>query len=414
MRAAAAAPESGPAAPGGHGNVAAGLRGVTMRYPSQAEPALRHVTLEVAEGEFVCLLGPSGSGKTTALRLIAGHEQPQSGTVVLGGCSANGVPAHRRNVGMVYQSHALFPHLTVAHNVAFGLRMRGVARAAQYERVAWALDLVRLGQAGERYPDELSGGQQQRVALARALAIEPSVLLLDEPFANLDRHLRDDMRLELKALQRRLGITTIFVTHDQEEALALADRIAILSGGRLEQTGPPELVYHRPQNAFVARFLGEMNLLPAALGQPVPGSGEDLRLALVARVPLAVRPPSGARRGDIVAVCLRGEHLRLAPLSEVSLGAGEGGARHWSGTIELATYRGAATHYAVTLEGGHTVRVVEPAAAPARWRVGDRVAVVWIAGVAHSVWPNGDTPRDVIVAGRQRSTAGEAGAGGAA
>jgi ABC-type proline/glycine betaine transport system ATPase subunit len=231
--------DSGPTAVSAALRPAVQLVSVSKRYHPSAPPALDHVTLDVWEGELLFLLGPSGSGKTTALRLIAGYETPDSGSVVLGGMVANALPAHRRNVGMVFQSYALFPHMTVAQNVAFGLRMRGAPRAARDERTSWALDLVRLPGLAWRYPAELSGGQQQRVALARALAFGPTLLLLDEPFANLDRHLREEMRVEFRALQRRLGLTTIFVTHDQEEALGLADRVAVLDQGRLVRAGAP-------------------------------------------------------------------------------------------------------------------------------------------------------------------------------
>ncbi len=407
------------------------LAGVCKRFAPGAPQALDHLTLEVAEGEFLFLLGPSGCGKTTALRLIGGYERPDAGVVALGGAVVNDVPAHQRNVGMVFQHYALFPHMTVAQNVAFGLRMRRVPSDERSRAVDWALNLVRLAGMGGRYPRELSGGQQQRVALARAIAFRPALLLLDEPFANLDRHLRDEMRLELKVLQRRLGLTTVFVTHDQEEALAMADRVAVLDRGRLQQAGAPSALYNRPQTGFVARFMGEMNLLDGILGGPTPGedgltsaadaaglpagglpaapglspagatgrashpaSVTGLRLATIAGVRLPVYPPAEAHRGDAVEVCLRAERLCLQPLyrsleggrqtAGPSSAAVEAGTSGWPGTVRLVTYLGASTHYVVELDAGPTLRVVAPNAddAPA-WQADDRARVVWTGGVAH-------------------------------
>ncbi|MDQ3699539.1 MAG: ABC transporter ATP-binding protein, partial [Chloroflexota bacterium] len=345
---------------------AVSMVGIGKRYAPGAPPALEHLTLEVAEGELLFLLGPSGSGKTTTLRLIAGYERPDAGTILFGGVPVQDVPAHRRNVGMVFQSYALFPHMTVAQNVAFGLRMRGASRQERARAVAWALDLVKLPGLEGRFPRELSGGQQQRVALARALAFRPALLLLDEPLANLDRYLRAEMRLELKALQRRLGVTTVFVTHDQEEALALADRVAVLDGGRLQQVGAPASLYTRPQNGFVARFLGEMNLLPGTLlpGAPGPGSesGAPAGAAAVAGTSVPIHPPEGARPGAALAVCLRAERLRLHPLSPCGDGPGASPPDSWSGTVRLVTYLGAGTHYLVDLDAlptGPPLRVCE-------------------------------------------------------
>ena len=364
---------------------AVALANVCKRYAHAAAPALDHLSLEAREGEFLFLLGPSGSGKTTALRLIGGYEHPNSGEVRLGGALVNAVPAHKRNVGMVFQHYALFPHLSVGQNVAFGLRMRGAARREQQAAVEWALDLVRLPGLAGRTPCELSGGQQQRVALARALAFRPRLLLLDEPLANLDRHLRDEMRLELKALQRRLGVTTIFVTHDQEEALALADRVAVLDGGRLEEAGTPAQLYNHPRSAFVARFMGEATLLPAHLGALLP---DGTRLAAVAGAPLAVRPPDGATQGDTVTVCLRAERFILTnpdeapttPTTPTTPATGVG----WPGTVQLVTYLGARALVLVSLDTGPTLRVLKPCTGTAvPWEAGDRVAVRWGAAPPH-------------------------------
>jgi putative spermidine/putrescine transport system ATP-binding protein len=228
--------------------------------------AVDGVTLEIRRGELFALLGPSGCGKTTLLRLIAGLEEPGAGAIRIGGADVTAMPAHRRPVNMVFQQYALFPHLTVEQNVGFGLRYKTLPRAAQAERVSAALGLVRLTGLERRRPDQLSGGQRQRVALARALVLEPQVLLLDEPLAALDPNLRREVQVELKSLQRSLGITFIFVTHDREEALALSDRIAVMDRGRVEQVGSPVEVFESPATEFVARFLGATNVLTAEDG----------------------------------------------------------------------------------------------------------------------------------------------------
>lgn len=223
--------------------------------------AVDSVTLDIAAGEFFSLLGPSGCGKTTSLRMIAGFEHPDSGRVHVGGRDITDLPVHKRDMGMVFQSYALFPHRTVAENVAFGLRMREVPKPDIERRVAAALAQVALTGFEARKPGQLSGGQQQRVALARALVVEPPVLLCDEPLGALDRKLRQQMQFELKELQKRLGVTLVFVTHDQEEALAMSDRIAVMNKGRVEQVGTPTEIYERPRTRFVADFIGEINIL---------------------------------------------------------------------------------------------------------------------------------------------------------
>ncbi|RBI75829.1 ABC transporter ATP-binding protein [Roseovarius sp. TE539] len=225
--------------------------------------AVHKSSLEIAEGAFVTLLGPSGCGKTTNLRMIAGLLDPTEGEILIGGKRVNDVPIHKRNLGLVFQNYALFPHKTVAENVAFGLKYRDVPAGEIPKRVQDALDLVQLPNVGERYPKELSGGQQQRIALARAIVIEPDVLLLDEPLSALDANLREDMRVELKRIQERIGVTTVFVTHDQSEALAMSDQIVVMSEGRVEQVGEPEEVYNTPASEFVANFLGASNIIAA-------------------------------------------------------------------------------------------------------------------------------------------------------
>ncbi|MDH4165971.1 MAG: ABC transporter ATP-binding protein [Gammaproteobacteria bacterium] len=234
--------------------------------------ALDSVSLTVAPGEFFALLGPSGSGKTTCLRLIAGFDQPDSGTILLDGEDVTNTPPFARNVNTVFQDYALFPHMTVAENVAYGLRVRGIAAAERSKQAVAMLDLVRLGEFGARRPHQLSGGQRQRVALARALINRPKVLLLDEPLGALDLKLREEMQAELKGLQQRLGITFVFVTHDQGEALSMADRVAVFSQGRIEQLDTPRELYNRPQTAFVASFVGSANVVGREAARFLTGS----------------------------------------------------------------------------------------------------------------------------------------------
>jgi putative spermidine/putrescine transport system ATP-binding protein len=259
--------------------------------------ALRDVDLELPHGKLVCFLGPSGCGKTTLLRLIAGLETPTTGQIRLGDTDLTRVPAHRRNIGMVFQSLALFPHLSVAENITYGMRIRGVPKSARRKRAEELLSLVQLEAYGERHVRQLSGGQRQRVAIARALALEPQLFLLDEPLSALDAKLRETMQVELRLLQERLGITTILVTHDQQEAMTLADVIVVMSDQRVQQVGTPLEVYHQPKTAFVADFLGTNNLVPArvesrasvhALGRTLTTT--PTRHAVGEHVTLAIRP----------------------------------------------------------------------------------------------------------------------------
>jgi putative spermidine/putrescine transport system ATP-binding protein len=277
------------------------LSGITRRYGKVS--AVAGCSLAIDEGELVSFLGPSGCGKTTTLRIIAGFERADQGEVHLAGERIDDVPANRRNIGMVFQSYALFPNMTVAENVGFGLRVARMPPAQQRTRVAEMLELVQLGGYERRYPTQLSGGQQQRVALARALALRPRLLLLDEPLSALDAQIRVALRQEIRALQRRFGITTIYVTHDQEEALSLSDRIVVMHRGLVEQIGTPEVIYHRPATRFVASFVGTLNLLDARVIDPSQGVVQlgDQRLALGA--PLA--HPAGAA----VVLALRPEAL---------------------------------------------------------------------------------------------------------
>ncbi len=272
--------------------------GVVKAFGSQR--VLHGLDLQVAPGELVCLLGPSGCGKSTALRLLAGLEHLDGGRITVAGQDMAGVPTNKRDIGMVFQSYSLFPHLSVARNTAFGLRTRHVPAAEAAERVAAALELVGLADLAARYPHQLSGGQQQRVALARALVTEPRVLLLDEPLSALDAKVRVQLRDEIRRIQQRLGITTVFVTHDQEEALAIADRVAVMNGGSIEQHGTPEDLYMRPATAFVAEFIGRSSLVPATV---TAGTA----LVLGTPVPLLAARPDGP-----ALVFVRPENLELA------------------------------------------------------------------------------------------------------
>lgn len=270
---------------------------------------VENLDLDIARGEFVSLLGPSGSGKTTLLMLLAGFEEPTKGCVWVDGRRIEHLPPHKRNMGVVFQSYALFPHMSVADNVAFPLQMRGVSKAEKAGRVARALDMVQLGSFKDRRPSQLSGGQQQRVALARALVFEPNVVLMDEPLGALDKNLRTQMQLDIRELHRRLGLTVVFVTHDQTEALTMSDRIAVFNKGRIEQIGTPSEIYDRPATRFVADFIGESNLVDGVVEDVADG------LATVALQPggrkIVVRTCEATRPAQPVTVSIRPERVRL-------------------------------------------------------------------------------------------------------
>lgn len=288
--------------------IAVQLEGVTKRFGKIT--ALDDVSLTVRRGELMTLLGPSGCGKTTLLNLVAGFLTPDSGEIAIAGRRVTDIPAYRRDIGIMFQNYALFPHMTVAANVGYGLKMRRLAKPEIARRTAEALALVKLAGLDDRKPRQLSGGQQQRVALARALVIRPKVLLLDEPFSALDRNLRASMQVELKEIQRKLGVTTIFVTHDQSEALSLSDRIAVIADGRIRQLDTPDEIYRHPIDRFVASFIGDANVLRARL-ERIDGPMATVVLG-AARVAVAAGPLQGAMPGSIVDLFVRPEDLRVA------------------------------------------------------------------------------------------------------
>ena len=337
------------------------LEGLEKRYgPGPA--SVESLSLAVEKGELVALLGPSGCGKTTTLRMIAGLTEASGGRIVVAGRDVTALPPFRRDMGIVFQNYALFPHMTVAGNVAFGLEMRNVARPEIGARVQRALDMVRLGHLAARRPRELSGGQQQRVALARALVIEPSILLLDEPLSNLDAKLRDEMRTEIRDIQQRLGITAIFVTHDQAEALAMCDRVAVMNAGRLEQLGTPSDIYEHPATLFVADFVGRTNRI----------EGESLGDGAVQAGSLVVQTGGPTAPGPVT-LAIRPHRIRIGPA--------EPGWNAAPGVIRRTTYVGDVLSLEAEVAGGKMLTVeqhTQPGQAiPA---VGDAVALAWRPG----------------------------------
>ncbi|MCY4223064.1 MAG: ABC transporter ATP-binding protein [Thiotrichales bacterium] len=338
------------------------IEGVTRRFGDTL--ALDGVSLRIEEGELFALLGPSGSGKTTLLRAIAGFVEPDAGVIRIDGDAMHNLPVHRRDIGMVFQHYALFPHMSVFDNVAFGLSVRRVSRSETAERVRAMLALVQLQGYEERRPGQLSGGQQQRVALARALVTRPRVLLLDEPLGALDKRLRRRMQVELRQIQREVGITTVFVTHDQEEALTLSDRIAILDTGRIVQSGPPRAVYERPETVFAADFLGDANFFTGRVddeGRVRTSSGSAL---------LAAGVPEDA--GGEIILAVRPEKLRIARAGTPELD----GANRLAGTVAGVLYAGSTVTYRVAC-GEAEVTVLEQNREAVSIAQGEPVTVSW-------------------------------------
>jgi spermidine/putrescine transport system ATP-binding protein len=363
--------------------VAIALEGVSKRF-GKAE-AVRNVTLAIREGEFFSLLGPSGCGKTTTLRMIAGFEVPDEGRIVLQGKDVTSVFSNRRPVNMVFQQYALFPHMSIYDNVAFGLKVKRVPRREHRGRVHEMLRVVELEGLERRRPRQLSGGQQQRVALARALVNQPAALLLDEPLGALDVKLRKQMQLELKRIQHELGTTFVHVTHDQEEALAMSDRIAVMNEGRVEQIGDPHDIYEHPQTAFVADFIGSLNALELTVDDLIGGYAV-MRLGEGERIVLPVG--SDARSGDSFRVAVRPERVQIAPIRDPTSDTGS----RLEGTVSEVVYLGMYTQFHVGTRTGHLIstRLADELVAPLA--VGSRVALTWEP--EHTSVLGGSTPLD--------------------
>jgi spermidine/putrescine transport system ATP-binding protein len=360
----------------GHGAAAAGTADVVIRLENVVKKfgeytAVECADFDIAEGEFFSMLGPSGCGKTTTLRMIAGFEQPTSGRILLDGVDVSQTPPHKRNVNTVFQNYALFPHMSVFDNVAFGLRNAKVPETEVTRRVTGLLEIVRLPEYAKRRPNQLSGGQQQRIALARALVNLPKALLLDEPLGALDLKLRQAMQLELKRIQREVGITFIFVTHDQEEALTMSDRIAVMTQGRTDQIGTPTQIYHQPETAFVAGFIGTANLLPVTVR-----TQEGNTVTVDSRTGTQFRVPSGGRShqpGSEVTLMIRPERLvpSFAPVDGVPGGS-------IPTTVTSLVFQGPVVRCEVqTHMGSALVAHLGPEDDPARLSVGSRVDMTW-------------------------------------
>ncbi|MFI9625904.1 ABC transporter ATP-binding protein [Streptomyces sp. NPDC052042] len=341
------------------------LRQLTKRYGGRA--AVDRVSLDIEVGEFMTFLGPSGSGKTTTLNMIAGFSRATEGSITVDGVDVAGLPPHRRDLGMVFQHYALFPHMTVTKNIAFPLEQRKVPKAEIATRVAEALRMVQLEGMADRLPSQLSGGQQQRVALARAVVFNPRVLLMDEPLGALDKKLREQLQGEIARMHRELGITFVFVTHDQEEALALSDRIAVFNEGRIEQVGTPEELYERPATLFVARFLGESNVFTGRRTAPGVLTGDGYELA----VPPGTDTAVGGK--DQVALVVRPERMRLLAPGEAAPEAHN----TLDATVTEIVYFGAYRRVAVDLACGQHVQLREAAGQEQQLRPGSPVRVAW-------------------------------------
>ncbi|WP_084471582.1 ABC transporter ATP-binding protein [Pseudomonas sp. CF161] len=342
------------------------FKGVEKSYDG-LKTVVKRLDLDVAQGEFLTLLGPSGSGKTTSLMMLAGFETPTQGQIFLEGQAIESVPAHRRGIGMVFQNYALFPHMSVAENMAFPLQVRGIKRHEIEPRVKQALEMVRLGDLANRYPAQLSGGQQQRIALARALIFEPKLVLMDEPLGALDKQLREQMQLEIRRLHRELGLTVVFVTHDQAEALTLSDRIAIFNDGVIQQVDTPQALYERPANTFVATFMGDTNVLPGVLAA---FNADQCQVQLEQGEQLYARTTPGLATGCRASLSIRSERVTL-----------DGDARYDSrlaGCIEECIYLGDHVRIRLNVAGNSDFNVKVPIAQmQPYWREGHSLPVCW-------------------------------------
>ena len=364
------------------------LVGVAKEFSARrgSVAAVREVDLEIRRGEFFSLLGPSGCGKTTTLRMIAGFEEPSRGRVLLYGQDVTGVPPYRRDVNMVFQSYALFPHMTVQDNVAFGLRRKGIGKAESARRAAELLELVELTGKGESRPRELSGGQQQRVALARALVNRPRALLLDEPLGALDLKLRQAMQIELKRIQRDVGITFVYVTHDQNEALTMSDRLAVMNDGRIEQEGRPQEIYEQPATRFVAGFIGTSNLLAGRVGR-ITGEQAVIEVSPDERIVLPLRRGAGPQArtvgpGDEVELTVRPEKIVITDRPPGTDGS------VLQGTVTEVVYLGTSTNFSVTTTTGAEIVVFQQNSASGGSRP-DRGEAVWLSWDPQHSYPIG-------------------------
>lgn len=346
------------------------LVSLTKQYAQGIAPAVDRLDMSVEEGHLVSLLGPSGCGKTTTLRMVAGLMDPTAGQIKVDGLDITNTPVHKRGMGMVFQSYALFPHMNVHENVAFGLQMRKKSKPQQDALVKNALDMVQLGHLAKRPVKALSGGQQQRIALARALVVEPTLLLLDEPLSNLDAKLRETMRTEIRQIQQRTHATTLFVTHDQDEALAMSDRIAVMNGGLIEQFGSPTEVYERPRTRFVANFIGRANLLTVTVRDETAMTGGDARYFVDV-------PGFGAHQA-IGEAGLRGERTLLIRPHRLSVAPAAPGSDGIVGTVEALSYTGDSVSYSVRV-GEHMFTAERLTSGADRMSQGDRAVVSWRA-----------------------------------
>ncbi|WP_420800859.1 ABC transporter ATP-binding protein [Pseudomonas cavernae] len=351
----------------GTADVLVSFRGVQKSYDGE-NLIVKDLNLDIRKGEFLTLLGPSGSGKTTSLMMLAGFETPTAGEILLGGRAINNVPPHKRHIGMVFQNYALFPHMTVAENLAFPLSVRGMNKSDAGERVKRSLAMVQLDKFRHRYPGQLSGGQQQRVALARALVFEPQLVLMDEPLGALDKQLREHMQMEIKHIHQRLGVTVVYVTHDQGEALTMSDRVAVFHQGEIQQIAPPRELYESPRNTFVANFIGENNRLQ---GQLLSHDGERCVVSLARGEKVAALAVNVGQPGEPVTLSIRPERVRIN-------GSSENCANRFSGRVEEFIYLGDHVRIRMEVCGKSDFFVKQPIAEldPAL-AVGDVVPLGW-------------------------------------